>query len=125
MTLVRYYPKNRSEALEGSTWLPQADIIEHDNRYEIVVDLPGFNKEDFNLKVNENVLTLSGERNTITPESDKFYRFYERPSGKFVRSFRLPDNIDIEQIHASYENGMLRLELVKKAEAQPKIIAVS
>jgi HSP20 family protein len=125
MTFVRYYPRTNEQQKVMETWSPAADVLETENGYILEIDLPGFNKTDFSLKVDENVLTITGERKHMTPSDEKLYRFYERPWGVFKRAFRLPEQVDSGKINAAYENGVLRLELVKKEEAKPRTIAIS
>ena len=125
MSLVRYYPltKRHSRASEG--WRPAADVVEHENEYILSIDLPGFEKNDFNLKIDDGVLTLTGERKPEEPGNEKYYRYVERPHGRFTRSFRLPDNVDAEKINATFHDGVLELHIIKKEEAKPRTITVS
>jgi HSP20 family protein len=125
MTFVRYYPRTNEQQKPLETWSPAADVVEKDNGYLLEIDLPGFSKSDFSLKVDENVLTITGERKHKTPTDEKLYRFYERPWGVFKREFRLPEHVDAGKINATYENGVLTLEMVKKEEAKPRTIAIS
>jgi HSP20 family protein len=123
MTLVRYLPKNETRTY-SRTWKPAADIIESNEGFTITLDAPGFEKDDFTVKVHEGVLTVTGERKREEAEDTKLFRYYERPTGTFERSFRLPDYIDHESINGSYENGVLAVELKKKEEAKPHTITI-
>jgi HSP20 family protein len=125
MTLVRYYPRKAGYSRVADEWRPAVDVVEHENDYVLSIDLPGFEKSDFNLKVDDGVLTLSGERKREETGDGDLYRSYERPHGQFTRSFRLPDNIDHEKTDAVYRNGVLELKLAKKEEAKPRTIKVS
>ena len=125
MTLVRYYPLTAALSRVSDEWRPAVDVVEQENDYVLSIDLPGFERSDFNLKVDDGVLTLSGERKREELGDEKFYHSYERPHGRFTRSFRFPDNVDPEKIDAVYHNGVLELKLVKKEEAKPRTIKVS
>jgi len=125
MTLVRYYPETNEKKKALETWTPLADVVETENGFVLEIDLPGFSKTDFALKVDESVLTITGERKHQTPPDEKLYRFYERPWGAFKRAFRLPEQVDAGKINATYENGVLKLEMVKKEEAKPRTIPIS
>jgi len=125
MTFVRYYPKTNDQEKAIETWTPAADVVENDHGYLLEIDMPGFSKSDFALKIDENVLTITGERKHTEPENNELYQFYERPWGTFKRAFRLPDNVNMGNINATYENGVLRLELTKKEDAKPRTITIS
>lgn len=98
----------------SASFIPQVDIVEDDNAYEIHVAVPGMNKEDFKIDLNDNYLTVSGERK-ITKKEDKKenFRSIETHYGKFTRSFSLPDNIDSGKINAKYVNGILEITIPK------------
>ena len=122
MRYARFYP--RTAACESATWNPAADIIENKDGYTVNIDLPGFSKKDLSVQVKNGTLTVNGERERTGVEADFYHRF-ERPSGAFARSFRLPDFIDESSIQGSYENGVLSLDLHKREEAKPHTIAVT
>ena len=125
MTFVRYYPRTLTQKNTAREWTPAADVIEHENGYELAIDLPGFNKADFDIKIDDGVLILTGERKHDEPEKENLYSSYERPWGSLIRSFRLPEQVNPETVNATYENGVLKLELAKREEAKPRIVAVS
>jgi len=123
MTLVRFYPTTDVKR-NIAAWTPATDIVENADGYTITLDAPGFVREDITIKVHEDVLTVSGERKSPEVGDEKYFRYHERPYGAFERSFRLPDHINSETIKAVYENGVLTLELNKKEEAKPHLIAI-
>ncbi|MFC1485476.1 Hsp20/alpha crystallin family protein [Candidatus Latescibacterota bacterium] len=125
MTLVRYYPRMTGYSRISDEWKPAVDIIEHENDYIFSIDLPGFERSDINLKVDDGVLTISGERKCEEPGDENYYRYFERPYGRFARSFRIPDNVDHDKVDAVYQNGLLELKLAKKEESKPRTIKVS
>jgi len=107
-------------------WKPAADIVERDDEYLIKAELPGVKREDIDVQVENDVLTITGERKLEeTKDTDKTHRV-ERFYGKFSRSFRIPENVDADAIKAETEEGVLRLHLpkTKVKKAQPVKIAV-
>ena len=123
MTFVRLYPTTEARRRNG-TWNPATDIVENADGYTITLDVPGFAKDDFKVRIHEGVLTVNGERKSPEVTDEEYFSYNERPYGTFERSFRLPDHIDSETIKGSYEDGVLTLELTKKEEAKPHLITV-
>lgn len=107
----------------GEDWRPTIDIYETEGDLVLQSELPGMQEADFKIKVENNVLTLTGERKLAEKQRFKVYR-QERPAGNFERSFTLPSNYDVTQIKASYNNGLLNISLPKKAEARPRQIDI-
>jgi HSP20 family protein len=99
--------------LAGRNSFPAVNVAEKDNEYDIDLAVPGYKKEDFKIKVNDDVLTVSAEAKTENKEENKEYTRQEYSYSSFSRSFRLPDNVKDDQISASYEDGMLKLCLPK------------
>lgn len=97
----------------GSTFVPKVDIIENDNAFEIHFAVPGLNKEDFNIEVKDNYLTVSGERKLTNEKKDKNFHSIETSYGSFSRSFSLPENVNADKAQAKYNNGILELTLPK------------
>jgi HSP20 family protein len=114
----------RSETSAGNVWSPPVDVLESADSYLIRAELPGMNKEDFNLEVKEGVLTFSGERKLETPASGVEYRNIERVTGKFLRSFYLPQTVKRGEIQATYRNGILEIYVPKAEHAKTRQIAV-
>ncbi|MBD3347186.1 MAG: Hsp20 family protein [Chitinivibrionales bacterium] len=104
---------------------PSVDIEEHEDHYALKADLPGLNKKDIAIRVENGTLTLSGEKKHESKKKEKdTYSYYERSFGRFERSFALPDNVDAEHIDAHYKDGVLEVDLKKKPESKPKAIEV-
>ena len=103
---------------------PAMDVIEHESGLEIRLNLPGMAAEDVTVEVEDNVLTISGEISNEIDEENERYTYRERSYGAFKRSVRLGDTVDVENIDATFDNGVLSLALPKLPEAQPKQIAV-
>lgn len=107
------------------SWAPDVDIAENHDSYEIHAELPGMREEDFNITLNNNVLTISGEKKReVKEEKDNFVRV-ERSYGRFERSFSLPNNIVGDRVAANYADGVLRITLPKAEEAKSRTIKVS
>lgn len=100
--------------------VPSVNITESEKSYSIEVSAPGFEKNDFNIKVEDGMLTVSGEHKTEKNEENKNFVRKEFNYGSFSRSFNLVDLIDEEKIDAKYENGILRIELPKNEKAIAK-----
>jgi HSP20 family protein len=111
--------------IRQSEWMPRVDLLEHENEFVLVADLPGMKQEDINVSVQDNVLTLEGKRTFEHVENGQGkYQYSERTSGTFCRRFMLSTAVNAEKITATYKNGVLEVHLPKAVEAQPKRIAV-
>lgn len=97
----------------GSTFIPKVDIIENTESYEIQLAVPGLNKEDFKIELNDNYLTVSGERKFTNEKKERTFHSIETHYGSFSRSFSLPENVDGTKINAKYNNGILELTIPK------------
>ncbi len=109
-------------ASEG--WMPKVDIAETDKEFLIKAELPEIKKEDVTVDVQNGVLTLRGERKQEKEEKGKKFHRIERSYGSFTRSFTLPENVDPEQIKASFKEGMLNIQLKKVAGKESKAIDI-
>jgi HSP20 family protein len=98
----------------NSVFVPQVDITEENEKFNIHLSAPGLSKNDFKVDLNDNILTISGERKFENKEEGKKYLVIETKYGAFSRSFRLPENIDIANISAEYKDGMLDISIPKK-----------
>jgi len=101
------------------------DILESKDSYLIRAELPGMKKEDLKTEVNEGTLTLSGERKFEEPANGVEYHRAERVTGKFSRSFYLPQTVNYDGIKATYRDGILEVQVPKADEAKPRQIAIS
>ncbi len=108
----------------NSDFAPRVDISENDSRIKLEFELPGMDKESIKVTVRDGFLSVSGERKEESKvESDTYVRS-EIFSGRFSRSFTLPETVETDKISADYKNGMLTLELPKSEKAKPKMIDV-
>ncbi len=104
--------------------VPATDIEETDKEFRIVFELPGMEKKDIKVSVEDNVLTVSGERKERTENKDKNYVRSEIRCGSFSRSFSLPRTVDVDNVSADYIDGLLTVTLQKTEEAKPKEIEI-
>jgi HSP20 family protein len=112
-------------ALTTASFVPAVDIYEDNKKVVLKLEVPGIEEKDLDVRVENNTLTVKGERKFEKEEKEENFHRIERRYGSFFRSFTLPSTVDSEHIGASYNAGVLRLELMKKPEAQPKQIKVN
>lgn len=103
---------------------PKADVLEDKDKYLISIEAPGLKKEDAKLTVNNNILTISGEKKDEKKVEKKNYLFQELSYGKFERSFTLPDGVEADKIDAEIKNGLLEITIPKSEKQKPKEIEV-
>jgi len=116
--------KGEEKDMFGSTWAPSVDIYETENELVLNAEIPGINQEDIEVKIEDNTLTLRGERKFEEETKEENYHRIERSYGSFFRSFSLPHYIDQEKINAEHDNGVLRIHMPKKPELKPRSIRV-
>lgn len=112
------------EMLAVADWAPAVDIVEDDKEYLIKAELPEVKKEDVKVMVQDCVLTIQGERKNEGEEKGKKYHRVERPYGRFVRTFTLPDDADETKVMAEFKDGVLRVHVPKSEKAKPRAIEV-
>ena len=108
----------------SATWTPPVDVLERRDRIVLTAELPGFAEDQVQLRFEDGVLTLEGERRFEKEVDEARYHCVERSYGRFSRSFRLPANVDEEAITATFVNGLLVVELPKREEVRPKSIRI-
>lgn len=117
---------NESEnPLTTASFVPAVDIYEDTNKVVLKLEVPGMEEKDLDVRVEKNTLTVKGERKFEKDEKEENFHRIERRYGSFYRAFSLPSTVDTENVAASYVAGILKLELAKKPEAQPKQIKVN
>lgn len=116
---------DREEALTTSTFAPPVDVYEDEHNVTLKIEVPGIDEKDLDVRVENNTLTVHGERKFEKEEKEENFRRVERQYGSFTRSFTLPNTVDTDSIQAAYEKGILKIQLAKKAEAKPKQIKVN
>ena len=122
-TIRTLYPTD-GEELEKGIWAPAVDIYETNDSFVVSADLPGLNKDEIQIDLKDNTLTLKGEKKFEEKVSKDNYIRVERAYGSYVRSFTLPQNVDPEKIKAKYKEGVLEVTIPKKEDARPKQIKV-
>ena len=144
MTLVRYNPSrmavmnrdfdsifdslfNFPSVRSSNSWafVPKVDIFEDKENMTVLVEVPGMEKDDVKVQIEDGILTISGERKSFSESKESSYVRSELCAGSFSRSFTLPDNVDQEKITADYKNGMLTVLLPKMEKSKPKEIKVA
>jgi HSP20 family protein len=148
MALVRWDPVREIDSLQGEMnrlfstffdtptargggnggasrrWLPAMDLIETDEHFVLKADLPGITENDVNIEVENNVLTVSGERKTEHEAKHEGYYRLERATGAFARSLTLPEGIDAAAVTAAFDNGVLEVRIPKPVQAQPRKVQI-
>ena len=103
-------------------FVPRVDVAENDKSFEVQLAAPGMKKEDFKIELNENNLVITGERKFENEKNEKNFRRVETQYGAFSRSFRLPENVNVDKIKAAYKNGILNLEIPKVEKPETKTL---
>ena len=115
----------RSDNSALTTWAPAVDIYETEDELVVKADLPDVSEKDLDVRIENNTLTIRGERKFEKKVEEENYLRVERTYGSFSRSFSLPNTVNSEAIKAEYKNGVLTIELPKRAESKPKQIKVN
>jgi HSP20 family protein len=105
-------------------WSPRLDVSETVNGLEIVADLPGMDKKDIKVSLEENLLTIKGEKKEEKESKDKHFHTIERRSGSFYRAIRLPVEVEKDKVEAAFKDGVLTLRLPKSKEAKKKVAQI-
>jgi HSP20 family protein len=148
MALIRWEPTRELSSLQGEMnrlfnsffetpgqggkgagiadrWIPAMDLVEEDEHYVLRADLPGVKEDDVNIELENNVLSVSGERKHESADKGKGFYRVERASGSFNRTLTLPDGVDAEAIVASFEDGVLELRIPKPEQRKPHRVRIS
>lgn len=121
---VRWHPW-AGHTRTAQEWSPRLDMFDHGDRVVVKAEMPGVDKDDIDISVVGDVLTIKGQQKAEEEIKDEDYYCRERYCGSFHRAIQLPADVDIEKIEASYENGVLEITLPKSPEVTPKKISVS
>jgi HSP20 family protein len=120
-----YAPAGQDESLTTSSFAPAVDVYEDEHNVTLKIEVPGIDEKDIDVRLENNTLTVHGERKIEKEEKEENYRRVERQYGSFTRTFTLPTTVDSEKVSATYDKGVLKVALPKKAEAKPKQIKVN
>jgi HSP20 family protein len=115
----------REEALTTRAFAPAVDVYEDEHNVTLKIEVPGIDEKDIDVRIENNTLTVHGERKFEKDEKEGNYRRVERQYGSFTRTFTLPNTVETENVSANYDKGVLKIKLAKKAEAKPKQIKVN
>ena len=118
-------PSTESDAPSTASFTPPVDIYEDAQKLVLKLEIPGVREENLDIRLENQTLTVRGERKFEKEEKEENFHRIERRFGTFVRSFTLPTTVDTEKVQASFDAGVLSIEVTKRAEAQPKKIKVS
>ena len=118
-------PEGREEALTSTTFAPPVDVYEDEHNVTLKIEVPGIEEKDIDVRIENNTLTVHGERKFEKEEKEENYRRVERQYGSFTCTFTLPNTVEQESVQADYDKGVLKIKLAKKAEAKPKQIKVN
>jgi HSP20 family protein len=116
---------DNQDALTTSSFSPAVDVYEDEHAVNLKIEVPGIDEKDLDIRVENNTLTVHGERKFEKEEKEENFRRVERQYGSFTRSFTLPATVDSDHVSANYDKGLLKISLPKKAEAKPKQIKVN
>jgi HSP20 family protein len=116
---------SQDESLTSSSFAPAVDVYEDEHNVTLKIEVPGIDEKDIDVRIENNTLTVHGERKIEKEEKEENYRRVERQYGSFTRTFNLPPTVDAEKVQADYDKGVLKITLPKKAEAKPKQIKVN
>ena len=120
-----YGNEGREEALTNTAFAPPVDVYEDEHSVMLKIEVPGIDEKDIDVRIENNTLTVHGERKFEKDEKEENYRRVERQYGSFTRTFTLPSTVNHENVQADYDKGVLKIKLEKKAEAKPKQIKVN
>jgi HSP20 family protein len=146
MTLIRWEPTRELQSIHGemnrlfntffepsaggngaafARWIPAMDLVETDDNFVLRADLPGLSEDDVKIEVEDNVLTVSGERNPAHEENKNGYFRVERSYGSFSRTLTLPEGVDANRIEASFDKGVLEVKIPKPEQRKSRKVAVA
>src|SRR6202034_3980436 len=117
--------EGQDESLTTSSFAPAVDVYEDEHNLTLKIEVPGIDEKDIDVRIENNTLTVHGERKFEKEEKEENFRRVERQYGSFTRTFTVPNTVDQESVRADYDKGVLKITLAKKAEAKPKQIKVN
>jgi HSP20 family protein len=123
-SLFQEFNRSEGDALTTAAFVPPVDIYEDEHKIVLKLEVPGLKESDLDIQLENNVLTIRGERKFEKEEKEENFHRIERRYGSFYRSFTVPNTVNSESVKASYDAGVLKLELEKRPEAKPKQIKV-
>jgi len=119
------FTQGQDTSLDTVSFVPPVDVYEDEHNITLKLEVPGIEEKDLDVRIENNTLTVRGERKFEKEEKEENFHRIERRYGSFTRSFTLPNTVNPEAVQANYHNGVLKLTLAKRAEAKPKQIKVN
>lgn len=120
----RFFDRSSDSGSTSAVWAPKTDLVETDDEFRLHLDVPGMSKEDITINLQNNTLTVSGERRSTRKNEGDDYVRVERSFGNFHRTFTLPNSVDAEGIEAGYDNGVLTITVPKTEKAARRRIEI-
>ncbi|MBW4045997.1 Hsp20/alpha crystallin family protein [Acidipila rosea] len=117
--------QGETEGVAATAFVPPVDIYEDEHKIVLKLEVPGMKQEDLDIRLENNTLTIRGERKFEKEEKEENFHRIERRYGSFYRAFTVPNTVNTEGVQAAYDAGVLRIELAKRAEAKPKQIKIA
>ena len=124
-TFFETAPAQGNDSAAGRRWIPAMDLAENEHDFVLRVDLPGLSEDDVNIELEDNVLTISGQRKAEHEERKEGYYRVERTFGRFSRSLTLPEGIDPEKVDAHFDRGVLEVTIPKPEQRKPRKVTIS
>ena len=123
-TLFQDYNRGQDELTTTSSFVPAVDVYEDEHKVTLKLEIPGINQEDVDIRLENNTLTVRGERKFEKEEKEENFHRIERSYGRFTRSFTLPSSVDPENVNAEFENGVLKVAIPKREEWKSRQIKI-
>jgi HSP20 family protein len=120
-----FFSSGSPDGSRSAAWAPSMDLVETDTDFRLHLDVPGMTKEDLNISLQNNTLTVSGTRRDKSTDTDGNYVRVERSFGDFYRSFTLPKSVNPDEIEAAYDNGVLSIHIPKTEESKSRQIEIN
>ncbi len=118
-------PLSRRTPFRDMEWAPSMEMLDKEDKFVVRAELPGIKEEDVDVCVSDNILTVKGEKKSSSEVKEEDYHFSEMSYGSFSRSITLPSTINTEKITASFEDGVLEINIPKSTEVKPKKISIA
>jgi len=119
-----FFTTGKREGLVEAGWYPAVDVLEDTDKFTLKAEVPGLTEKDVQIAVEENAISIRGEKKEEKEEKGMHYHKLERSYGAFSRNFQLPSNVNREQISAQYRDGILEITLPKTTQSKPKIVEI-
>ena len=123
-SIFQEFNRGDGDVMSTAAFVPPVDVYEDEHKVVLKLEVPGMKESDLDIQLENNVLTVKGERKFEKEEKEENFHRIERRYGSFYRSFTIPSTVNADSVKANYDAGVLKIELEKRAEAKPKQIKV-